>query len=43
MRVSACVRECVCERACTCERECVSVHLDGLKAENTFHCWLYFV
>ncbi len=33
----------VCVCVSTAPGVCVCVHLDGLNAENTFHCWLYSV
>ncbi len=38
-----CVCACVCVCVCVCVFTTVCVHLDGLNAENTFHCWLYSV
>ncbi len=44
-----CVCVCVCVSTapgvcvCVCPLLQVCVHLDGLNAENTFHCWLYSI
>ncbi len=41
LQVSVCVH---CSRCvCVCPLLQVCVLLDGLKAEHTFHCWLYSV
>ncbi len=38
---SVCVRPLLQVCVCACVHACM--HLDGLNAENTFHCWLYSV
>ncbi len=43
LRVCVCVCVHCSKRVCVCVHYCVCVHLDGLNAENTFHCWLYSV